>query len=571
MKYLKLYEAFSSNTLSKLYRHLRKNVTKSGIVQFKEDIELMANKLDIPMDKISDEDVAYLSRKKALPMRGEAKNDSGIWAIKFWFDKDGEYIGSSGTGNSTFDSSLASSSGTRHSKPYSKEQWDKIKKSMTYGFPKNGYLTPVLGNEYGKLKSGDQVIACLCDEDEYEDYPESRVDRLVCGKIFVDEDGSVYMIHDDDIAEGMWPDDHNPLEEYPEIEWGEYGWRLADSNKRVNSDHFNLHKVSESDTPLAYYAGDKREESGDPFEFNVSLEETEDDRLVLSSWLGNADEKKRIEKDADFSVILYIDEILGRGLQSPSATSAGRKQAREGAVALMSEEDFKKANIDKYIEVMVKKMGITAESVELRNLEKVVAAIMSSGTESYSLFAVQARDFRAIDDFSYQIRKLVSGVSVPNSEAMMELLYREFLKEYTRFKKGASFAYKNRKVAMDMLKQREELRPLYDAIMRVSAKISKGILSREITRGEDLKKIYFKLDSVDNMVGADEFRLTEDLRRFFEDSRYAATDSGIVKVRLDRLEGEYITEKQRDNLTRFESDMKALEEIESYIDDIFGK
>ena len=570
MKYLKLYEAFASNTLSRLYRHLRKNVTKSGIVQFKEDIELIANKLDIPMDKISDEDVSYLSRKKALPIRGEAKNGTGIWAIKFWFDKDGEYIGASGTGNSVFDSSVASSSGTKHSRPYTKEQWSKIRKANKYGFPKTGYLTPVLGDEYGKLKSGDQVIACLCDEDEYEDYSESQVDRLICGRIFLDEDGAVYMMHDDDIAEGMEPS-NGPSEEYADIEWGEYSWRLADSNKRANGDHFNLHKVSESDEPLSYHMAKKTEEGVDPFEFNVSLEETDDDRLVLSSWIGNADEKKRIEKDADFSVILYIDGILSRGLKAKSATSAERKQAREGAVALMSEEDFKKANIDKYIEVMVKKMGITAESVELRNLEKVVAAIMSSGTESYSLFAVQARDFRAIDDFSYQIRKLVSGVSVPNSEAMMELLYREFLKEYTRFKKGASFAYKSRKVAMDMLKQREELRPLYDAIMRISAKISKGILSREITRGEDLKKIYFKLDSVDNMVGADEFRLTEDLRRFFEESRYAATDPDIVKVRLDRLEGEYITEKQRDNLTRFESDMKALEEIESYIDDIFGK
>ena len=278
MRYLKLYEAFSSNTLSKLYKHLKKkNASNKSLNQFKEDMEVIAKSFDIPMDKISDEDVSYISRRKALLLRSDAKNDSGIWAIKFWFDKDGEYIGTSGTGNAKFATSLTPNSGSFHSKPYSKTQWDKIKKSLTYGFPKTGYLIPVLHDEYNQLKTGDEVIACLCDPEEYDDYPESRVDRLICGKIFLDGNGQVYFIHDEEMADGSSPN-NRPSEEYPDIEWGEYTWSISNRNGDVGVDHFNLHKVIKSDAPISYYSekNDNDEEVGkNPFEFNLSLEEVE--------------------------------------------------------------------------------------------------------------------------------------------------------------------------------------------------------------------------------------------------------------------------------------------------------
>jgi hypothetical protein len=567
MRYLKLYEAFSSNTLSKLYKHLKKkNASNKSLNQFKEDMEVIAKSFDIPMDKISDEDVSYISRRKALPLRSEAKNDSGIWAIKFWFDKDGEYIGTSGTGNAKFATSNVPSTSSYHSKPYSKAQWDKIKKSMTFGFPKTGYLIPVLHDEYDQLKDGDEVIVCLCDEEEYDDYPDSRVDRLVCGKIFVD--GNVYVIHDNDIAEGSEPS-NTPSEEYPDIEWGEYSWSIVSINGGVGSDHFNLHKVIKSDTPISYYSEKvDNEEGNNPFEFNLSLEEIEDNKLILSDWSGNIDEKNKIEKEADFAVILYVDGILSRGLKSKSATSEERKETRKGAIALMSDEDFKQANIEKYLNQLVEKIGITPESVELKNLQKVAATIMSTGiSDSYALFSIMSRDYRAIDNLAYQLKRLISSVSLQNPE-MIKFVYNEFAGDYRRTKKNASNAYKSKKASMDMLKEREYLKPLYDSILRISNKISKGIVSKEITRGEDLKKILFKLESIESMMRDDDFELSRQFRDFSENVRYGVSDSDMVIRRLENMDGDYSTLTNDNKTTLLEMDLKKLKEIESYVDDI---
>ena len=570
MRYLKLYEAFSSNTLSKLYKHLKKkNASNKSLNQFKEDMEVIAKSFDIPMDKISDEDVSYISRRKALPLRSDAKNDSGIWAIKFWFDKDGEYIGTSGTGNAKFATSLTPNSGSFHSKPYSKAQWDKIKKSLTYGFPKTGYLIPVLHDEYDQLKTGDEVIACLCDPEEYDDYPESRVDRLICGKIFLDGNGQVYFIHDEEMADGSSPN-NRPLEEYPDIEWGDYTWSISNRNGDVGVDHFNLHKVIKSDTPISYYSekNDNEEEVGkNPFEFNLSLEEVEDNKLVLSSWIGNIDEKNKIEKEADFAVILYVDGILSRGLKSKSATSKEREDARKGALALMSDEDFKSANIEKYLNQAISKIGVTPESAELKSLEKVVATIMCSGiVDSYALLSMIDREFRSIDNFAYQIKRLISTFTIENADNTyaLKFIYNEFLNEYKILKRRSSNSYKCKKVAMDMLKEKEELKPLYDSIMRISAKISKGIISKEITRGEDLKKIFFKLDSIESLTRDNEFRVSSELRDFVDSMKYASTDTSSTERKINTLMEEYYMKNTLDN------DLKSLKEIESYIEDIFG-
>jgi len=575
MRYLKLYEAFSSNTLSKLYKHLKKkNASNKSLIQFKEDMKVIAKSFDIPMDKISEEDVSYISRRKALPLRSEAKNDSGIWAIKFWFDKDGEYIGTSGTGNAKFSTSNAPGSGSYHSKPYSKAQWDKIKKSMTFGFPKTGYLIPILNDEYDRLKTGDEVIGCLCDPEEYDDYPESRVDRLVCGKIFLDGNGQVYFIHDDDVAEGAEPR-NRPSEEYPDIEWGDYTWSIADTNKIPGPDHFNLHKVTKSDTPISYYSekSDKEEvdneESDNPFEFNLSLEEIEDNKLILSDWVGNIDEKNKIEKEADFAVILYVDGILSRGLKSPKEKNVEREESRKGAVALMTDEEFKKVNLERIMNKVIEKIGVTPESVELKNLQKVVATIMSSGvSESYAFLGIITRDYRSIDNFSYQIKRLVSCLSVEGGETMLGFVYNEFAKEYQRMKRQSRESYKNKKAAMDVLKERVELKPLYDAIMQISSKITKSILSKEIVRGEDLKKLFFKFGSIEDMTRDDDFIFTYKLRDFIEGIRYATSNTENVRTKVDELIGEYCTLKNDKNKTKLQIDLERIKEIESYIDDI---
>ena len=117
---------------------------------------------------------------------------------------------------------------------------------------------------------------------------------------------------------------------------------------------------------------------------------------------------------------------------------------------------------------------------------------------------------------------------------------------------------------MDMLKEKEELKPLYDSIMRISAKISKGIISKEITRGEDLKKIFFKLDSIEEAMRDDYFRISGELRDFVDSIRYAATDTSTTERKINTMMEDYYIKNTLD------MDLKRLKEVESYIEDIFG-
>ena len=48
------------------------------------------------------------------------------------------------------------------------------------------------------------------------------------------------------------------------VEWGDYTWSISNRNGNVGVDHFNLHKVIKSDTPISYYSekNDNEEEVG---------------------------------------------------------------------------------------------------------------------------------------------------------------------------------------------------------------------------------------------------------------------------------------------------------------------
>lgn len=560
MKYLKLYEAFSSNTLSKLYKHLKKkNATKTSLNHFKEDLTTIMKSFDIPMDEISDEDVSYLSRRKALGLRNEEKveNESGIWAIKFWFDKDGEYIGTSGTGNETFVVYAMPTNTGKQSKPFDQNQWSYLK-----SFQKTGILKPILEEDYENLKDGDEVVGVLVDPESYED---QKIDNLTLGRIFIDDDGDRYIVHDNPEADGHNPD-NDPSDIHPNIEWGSYTWKIY--GRAVSEDHFNLHQVLKSDSPLKYYS-EKKEVENDPFEFNLSLEQHDDDSIKMGSWAGNYEEKVKIEKDADFSVILYIDDILKRGLKSPKEKSMEREESRKGAVALMTDEEFKRVNLERIMKRVVEMIGVTPESVELKNLEKVVANILSSGiSESYAFLGIITRDYRSIDSFSYQIKRLVSCLSIEGGETMLGFVYNEFADDYRRIKRNSSVTYKNKKIAMDLIKERVELKPLYDAIMRISSKITKSILSKEIVRGEDLKKIFYKLGSIKDMTRDDDFIFTDKLRDFIENIKNATSNTEHVKAKVDGLTGNYCDLESEDGKTDLQRDLEKLKEIESYIDDI---
>ena len=553
MKYIKLYEAFSSNTLSKLYAHLKKkNASQNSLSNFKKKMSEAMVALGIPMDKISDEDVSYLSRKKALMLKSKnIENEKGVGLVKFWFDKDGEYIETTGTGKFAIKQSKGSIG--ENCKPFNQTKMDYIKQNPR-DFPATGYLMPIPKTEYSStipegsiISNGDYAIATLIDRDGY--FDDECLDRIAYGRLFIDDEDKVYLIHNNEECDGTEP--------YDMPNWGNYGWKISN-----NTDHFNFHKVIKSSEPLSYYSElSEIADSEDPFEINFSI--SKDGNL---STLGLSEEKK-IKNEADFAIVLRVDDILKRGLKSPKETSLEREEARKGATAIMSDEEFKSINLERYMENLIKVIGISPEAVELKNLEKAVASIVSSGSgESYSFFATIYADYRVIDSFCFQIKKMASVQNL--GEDAIKAAYDSFSSNYKNIRSNAKEKMVARRQAMAILKRHTELDPITDVMSSISNKITKSILSKKISRGEDIKKICFKLKSLYEMMRDNDYELSYTIRNFMD--RILNSEERLLASYIESAIEDYAILFGDNKTTLLEMDLKKLQEIESYVDDIFA-
>ena len=154
MKYLKLFEAFESDAISKITKFVKKKIGRDSIDKFLSDLRTIKDKIDFPIDKISDNDVEYLSTKSAIKIdkkdRKVFDDNTSLYCLKFWFSLEKGYIGFSGVGDylKEFGSS---------GKGFSKSDFDFIKGNLNI---KTGSLRQIKGvGEYEALRTGDDVIA----------------------------------------------------------------------------------------------------------------------------------------------------------------------------------------------------------------------------------------------------------------------------------------------------------------------------------------------------------------------------------------------------------------------------
>lgn len=87
MRYLKLFEAFESSKLSKVLNFLN----KSSHSKFLKEVKDICDYLDYPLSKLTDDDFEYVPYQKAKYIN-RPDSDGKMELIKFWFDKDGNYV-----------------------------------------------------------------------------------------------------------------------------------------------------------------------------------------------------------------------------------------------------------------------------------------------------------------------------------------------------------------------------------------------------------------------------------------------------------------------------------------------
>jgi len=543
MKYLMLFEAFESNALSKMMKFLKSKVDNNSKKRFSDKLKTMIAKLDIPIDKIKDDNVKYLNKNQALKIKSTEEDERGLYCLKFWFSMDEGYLGFTGTGDLTmnFNKYLKGYAKKNQNEPFSNEELDYIKNTLDI---KTGKLTPV--KDYNELQHGQLVIGVW--SEDYED-----LNRLSLAKIWRDEYGRLNAIQN--VASGGSPD-----RDVNGVNWRE--WRNQDSRfidswsmgyvDSPDSDHGKIHIYTPSDEPIHVVGKIKEEEKkkeSNPFDFNLPVNKN----YNLREW-GETDwsiyDYKSVDR-SDFAIVLMIGDVLKSVGTKVSDVRKSRTESREGATRLVSDSEIKKANIERYMSALVGKMGIKQDITELKNLQKLVIKSVCSDFAFISIYKSRP-GFDTLDNMSNNIYEIMKADESDRHYYLSNIV--------SSFKSLNSYNEDYIKLYIKSLNivnnsNNEAIKEIFKIFMEIGKKIKNYLLSQNIQTIEDLSMVIAKLKSIKSL--SNERGLTFFYtRNILNEFQY----SGDTEYHIDRID------KRREE--EIIEDIKKAKHIERYVDSL---
>ncbi|TXH79408.1 MAG: TonB-dependent receptor [Romboutsia sp.] len=302
---------------------------------------------------------------------------------KFWFDLEKGFIMETGIG----DKSIPLSS-IDINKRFDNDALLFLKKKRGI---KTGKIKPV--TNYSSLRTGDKVIGY---------FNSSKVKEKLALATIWRRDEYIYAIQD--VAIGA-----NPGEDCDDDSWmdlGKHGWFLCSSLSRINDDHRDLHHYIPSSDELSY-----DDESREYWDNNLPIDKIGS----LISWKGMTSKLEEI-RDSDYCIVLFLDDLLVE-LESLEDIKKGRKENRQGATKLLSDDEIRKMNLDRYLQSLGK---FKDEEGNLTNLQKFITYAIIGKFGFYSLY-----NYMGVDYISRFISILENSIKV-TSERDKEL-YKERL------------------------------------------------------------------------------------------------------------------------------------------------
>ena len=547
MRYISLYEAFESSTLSKIVRYLTKKVNKDESKKFVNSLKKLKSIYDFPIDKISDDVVEYISAKKALKIKSEEdiSNPWQVSCIKFWFSLDKGYIGYTGVGDRKMDFNRYRG-GRNNTDYFDIDDINYIKDTLDI---KTGRLEKLLYDDYPNIQQGDQFIGFFNEE--------RRREFLSKAKMFMDGD-QLFAIQD--VASGSSPDyQYITRDELNWRDWGRYSWSIGDKYS-PNSDHRCLYKYTPSNNPLSIEGFDDDYDKTSPFDFNLPM--NSNGLLVdwgRDSYSLNGKNWESIE-NSDFCIVLYLDNMMDPDKASfyekPSEIKKQRYKDREGALKLMSDKEIKEINIDRYLSKIISTMGFSKDKIDLKKLEKIISMSICG---EYSLFSIYSNgpDFSYVRDIQGRMYELILAVR-QNSD--VEYYYKRFADLYKSLSSSANgykkFISNNYNTAIKSLD--DDPKQIIELIFDISKYIKKYIDDQDIKTIEDYTLLYSKLVSIRDVINNNLFKPNRLIIRFLNDIKYLLSKSEI---------DDYIESMNSYNL---DGDLKKIKMVEKYIKSILN-
>lgn len=344
------------------------------------------------------------------------------------------------------------------------------------------------------------------------------------------------------------------------------------SKEKPNQDHSKLHKYVEDEEPLRVVEQEKAEEKVEvenPLDYNLPINGY--GRLTYWGNQSSIDSEEKIE-EADFAIILNFDEMLSSDYKKTSDKKSERKDSKIGATKLLTDNDVRKANIERYIGGLLKKLGIDKNEFTPNNLQKVILMTLQG---EFPLMSCKLGYINEIGNIIPRISDLISvHKKIDNySNASIEEYHKRLLDHYkkmyntsldkrsklrsniVKLKNYYNSGQANLGKLRDGSDQTDEIIMILNKTFSIGQKIYDGVEKLPVDNIADLKIIYQKLISIRDLVNDDDEFYLGRIEYLTYMTQYS---NDICEYLLNRL-----TTSERKQV------IEALDNIERYVDSVF--
>ena len=254
------------------------------------------------------------------------------------------------------------------------------------------------------------------------------------------------------------------------ISMGKYSWKLV-----ANSTYRDAYLLN----PL---------DNVESLNYLIHKSETLSNKKII--YANDEAKVRKITENADFSLILNLDDV--KNLPSLSLKNKTRSEYKS---SILSNDDIKKLNIQKYISSLSDKTDISSD---LPDISKILPKIFAWNLSSFFiLFNLNLDDFRSILDLYYK--------SIKN-----KTFYTSDIKYYiSRSLKTVSKYYPSgTKCTEHYIKNcNENAKEMIEEFIKLGSDINSKILKKEINNLEDLEIALQKITSISNIIRSSRYTI----------------------------------------------------------------
>ena len=494
LKYLMLFEAFDSIQLNKTMKFVKKE-QKPRLLSALASI---AKSIDAPLSSLNDDNFQYLPYKKAIALNSSTeKVDCGAcggegkitkaWGtgtrrskcascdgtgkvdpkpkpkyFKFWLNSEGDFIGTTLT------------DGLYHENKSDEASY--VKKDITEDI--KSLSTAELKQKY-KIANGETTF--LIQNAKSRRFA-STVTSL--GKGFIDAQGRFFIINsgiDYDQPAGR--------------KWKEYGRYAADPNMLLQWDY--------NDQARIYLMQEKTEKESILWNLPVSFSE--------GKWSKSSSDTKGFLKDAQFAIVFDFESFSqNKSFMPVSITKGDRSDARKGATALISDDDIKTANIERY----AKSLSNIDLSEGLTRLINKIPKIFGGDLALYYIY--NKRNFSWFKNVMALVYGFMESSTTDEQRKAINEELSSRVKSCFDNSESANKIISGRVAhARESLSSDENFAKLFAKLDEMSKKINQKLLKRKIETIEDMEIMLIMAQGINTIIeSSDRFKLTYEIKNF---------------------------------------------------------